>query len=212
MRKSSQKSSASGAGDAAPVERVRRQRGHQRVEVLLGAAAQVFAERGYDAATMTEIAARAESSIGSLYQFFPTKPEVAQGVIALQAGELQARLAAMAEASAGWDVDELSVRLVVALIEFRAAHPSFARLVDSPGAPAEQVQAVRQAMRVQLAQILAPHAAGLAKSRLAAVAVAVQQVMKAAVTLNTEAAPGTRAALVELKEMLRVYLRAALLA
>jgi AcrR family transcriptional regulator len=212
MRKSSQKSSASGAGDAAPVERVRRQRGHQRVEVLLGAAAQVFAERGYDAATMTEIAARAESSIGSLYQFFPTKPEVAQGVIALQAGELQARLAAMAEASAGWDVDELSVRLVVALIEFRAAHPSFARLVDSPGAPAEQVQAVRQAMRVQLAQILAPHAAGLTKSRLAAVAVAVQQVMKAAVTLNTEAAPGTRAALVELKEMLRVYLRAALLA
>jgi AcrR family transcriptional regulator len=212
MRKSSQKSSASGAGDAAPVERVRRQRGHQRVEVLLGAAAQVFAERGYDAATMTEIAARAESSIGSLYQFFPTKPEVAQGVIALQAGELQARLAAMAEASAGWDVDELSARLVVALIEFRAAHPSFARLVDSPGAPAEQVQAVRQAMRVQLAQILAPHAAGLTKSRLAAVAVAVQQVMKAAVTLNTEAAPGTRAALVELKEMLRVYLRAALLA
>lgn len=210
MRKISQKSSASGAGDAAPVERVRRQRGHQRVEVLLGAAAQVFAERGYDAATMTEIAARAESSIGSLYQFFPTKPEVAQGVIALQAGELQARLAAMAEASAGWDVDELSARLVVALIEFRAAHPSFARLVDSPGAPAEQVQAVRQAMRVQLAQILAPHAAGLTKARLAAVSVAVQQVMKAAVTLNTEAAPGTRAALAELKEMLRVYLRAAL--
>lgn len=210
MRKSSQKSSAPGSGDAVPAERVRRQRGHQRVEVLLGAAAQVFAERGYDAATMTEIAARAESSIGSLYQFFPTKPEVAQGVIALQAGELQARLAAMAEASAGWDVDELSARLVVALIEFRAAHPSFARLVDSPGAPAEQVQAVRQAMRVQLAQILAPHAAGLAKARLAAVAVAVQQVMKAAVTLNTEAAPGTRAALAELKEMLRVYLRAAL--
>lgn len=210
MRKSSQKSSDPGAGDAAPVERVRRQRGHQRVEVLLGAAAQVFAERGYDAATMTEIAARAESSIGSLYQFFPTKPEVAQGVIALQAGELQERLSAMAEGSAGWDVDELSARLVVALIEFRAAHPSFARLVDSPGAPAEQVQGVRHAMRVQLAQILAPHASGLTKARLAAVAVAVQQVMKAAVTLNAEAAPGTRAALAELKEMLRVYLRAAL--
>lgn len=210
MRKSSQKSSVPDAGDAVPVERVRRRRGHQRVEVLLAAAAQVFAERGYDAATMTEIAARAESSIGSLYQFFPTKPEVAQGVIALQAGELHARLGAMAEASAGWDVAELSARLVVALIEFRAAHPSFARLVDSPGAPAEQVQAVRQAMRVQLVQILAPHAAGLTKARLAAVAVAVQQVMKAAVTLNTEAAPGTRAALAELKEMLRVYLCAAL--
>ena len=210
MRKSSQKSSASGVSESAPVERARRQRGHQRVEVLLGAAAQVFDEKGYDAATMTEIAARAESSIGSLYQFFPTKPDVAQGVIALQADELRQRLAAMVEASPGWDVDALSARLVVALIEFRAAHPSFARLVDSPGAPAEQVQAVRHAMRVQLAEVLAPHAPGLTKARLAAVAVAVQQVMKAAVMLNTEAAPGTRAALSELKEMLRVYLRAAL--
>jgi AcrR family transcriptional regulator len=170
----------------------------------------VFAEKGYDAATMTEIAARGESSIGSLYQFFPTKPDVAQGLIALQADELRQRLAAMVDASAGWEVDELSARLVVVLIEFRAAHPSFARLVDSPGAPAEQVQAVRQAMRLQLAEILAPHASGLTKARLAAVAVAVQQVMKAAVTLNTEGAPGTRAALSELKEMLRVYLRAAL--
>jgi AcrR family transcriptional regulator len=210
MRKTSQKSSTTAVGDAAPVERTRRQRGHQRVEVLLGAAAQVFAEKGYDAATMTEIAARGESSIGSLYQFFPTKPDVAQGLIALQADELRQRLAAMVDASAGWEVDELSARLVVVLIEFRAAHPSFARLVDSPGAPAEQVQAVRQAMRLQLAEILAPHASGLTKARLAAVAVAVQQVMKAAVTLNTEGAPGTRAALSELKEMLRVYLRAAL--
>src|SRR6186713_2527769 len=107
MRKSSQKSSASGVSESAPVERARRQRGHQRVEVLLGAAAQVFDEKGYDAATMTEIAARAESSIGSLYQFFATKPDVAQGVIALQADELRQRLAAMVEASPGWDVDAL---------------------------------------------------------------------------------------------------------
>lgn len=202
----------SSEADAAPVERARRQRGHLRVEVLLAAAAQVFAQKGYDAATMTEIATQAESSIGSLYQFFPTKQSVAQGLIALQAGELQQRLAAMVAASPGWDVDELARRLVVALIEFRAAHPSFARLIDTPGVPHEVVQAVRLQMRAQLAEILAPHAGALTKPRLAAVAAVVQQVMKSAVALNADGGPGARAALAELKEMLRVYLGSALAA
>ena len=38
-------------------------------QTLLAAAAEVFAGKGFDAATMTEIAAQSESSIGSLYQF-----------------------------------------------------------------------------------------------------------------------------------------------
>ena len=48
-------------------------RGKLRVEALLDAAEAVLAEKGYDAATMTEIAERAGASIGSLYQYFPTK-------------------------------------------------------------------------------------------------------------------------------------------
>jgi len=200
----------SSEADAVPVERARRQRGHLRIEVLLAAAAQVFADKGYEAATMTEIAAQAESSIGSLYQFFPTKQSVAQGLIALQAGALQKRLAAMVAASPGWDVDELARRLSVALIEFRAAHPSFARLIDTPGVPHEVVQGVRLQMRAQLVEILGPHAGTLPKARLAAVAAVVQQVMKSAVALNADGGPGARAALAELREMLRVYLGAAL--
>jgi len=46
----------------------KRARGKQRVAELLEAAAAVFAEKGYEAATMTEIAARARAPIGSLYQ------------------------------------------------------------------------------------------------------------------------------------------------
>jgi len=47
----------------------RRARGHARVASLLEAASAEFAEKGYEATTMTAIAARAESSIGSLHQF-----------------------------------------------------------------------------------------------------------------------------------------------
>lgn len=49
------------------------ERSKQRVTRILDAAAIEFAERGYDATTMEAIAARAETSIGSIYQFFPNK-------------------------------------------------------------------------------------------------------------------------------------------
>jgi AcrR family transcriptional regulator len=64
LRMSSQKSSA------VPPQRAR---GRARVEALLEAASLVFSERGYDQATMTEIATRSNTAIGSLYRFFPTK-------------------------------------------------------------------------------------------------------------------------------------------
>jgi AcrR family transcriptional regulator len=49
------------------------ERSQKRVERILAAAAEVFVEMGYDAATTEAIAERAETSIGSLYQFFPNK-------------------------------------------------------------------------------------------------------------------------------------------
>ena len=77
--------------------RQRRARGHLRVEALLESAAEVFASKGYDAATMTEIAAQADSAIGSLYQFFRTKEAVAAAVLGAQLEELRRRLDDVAE-------------------------------------------------------------------------------------------------------------------
>jgi AcrR family transcriptional regulator len=45
----------------------------KRVETILDAAAFVFAEAGFEAATTEAIAERAKTSIGSVYQFFPNK-------------------------------------------------------------------------------------------------------------------------------------------
>ena len=64
--------------------RLRRQpqqeRGQQRVDVILNAAEDAFAETGYEAATTNQIAARAGVSIGSLYQFFTNKEGILQAV------------------------------------------------------------------------------------------------------------------------------------
>lgn len=48
-------------------------RSQERVEKILQAAAAVFVEVGYEAATTHMIADKAETAIGSLYQFFPDK-------------------------------------------------------------------------------------------------------------------------------------------
>jgi AcrR family transcriptional regulator len=51
-------------------------RGKARVEKILDAAAAVFDEVGYEAATTHLIAAKAGTAIGSLYQFFPDKAAI----------------------------------------------------------------------------------------------------------------------------------------
>ncbi|HSG91117.1 MAG TPA: TetR/AcrR family transcriptional regulator [Pseudomonadales bacterium] len=48
-------------------------RGHQRVRTLLEATGQLLEEVGYDALTTKAIAERAQTSIGSFYQFFPNR-------------------------------------------------------------------------------------------------------------------------------------------
>src|ERR1700678_2714572 len=58
-----------------------RRPGRLRVAALLEAGAAVIAEKGYDAATMAEIAARAKAPIGSLYRFFPNKEILADALI-----------------------------------------------------------------------------------------------------------------------------------
>jgi AcrR family transcriptional regulator len=54
----------------------RQQRGKERVEKILNAAAEVFDQVGYAQATTHMIAARANTAVGTLYQFFPDKAAV----------------------------------------------------------------------------------------------------------------------------------------
>lgn len=54
----------------------KQQRGKERVEKILDAAAAVFDEVGYGEATTHLIAAKAGTAIGSLYQFFPDKAAI----------------------------------------------------------------------------------------------------------------------------------------
>jgi AcrR family transcriptional regulator len=189
----------------------RRQRGLERVASLLEAAAACFVEKGYDATTMTEIAARAGAAIGSLYQFFPTKERVAQALIDDYAQSLYARLTKLTKLSSTWDADRLGTGLIRFLVAFRRSHPAFVVLAESTTVPNEYSVAIRQRLRTELQALLSQHAPALPVAELQAVTVVVQQMMKAAVAINAEPGlTGRKAVLDQLEHALQLYLRTVL--
>jgi AcrR family transcriptional regulator len=60
-----------------PRKRPRQERSHALVEAILDAAGKVFIARGYTAATTNRIAEAAGVSVGSLYQYFPSREAIA---------------------------------------------------------------------------------------------------------------------------------------
>lgn len=196
------------SGDVAPAARApRRARGQLRVDALVGAAAEVFARKGYEAATMTGIAAQSGSSIGSLYQFFRTKEAIAGAVLAAQVDALWALFDELEARAPALDTAALGRELAGFLAGFRASHPSFALLLEAPGASLELVQFVRRRMRERIVGVLQAHDPAAARETLVAMAPAVQQALKAGVQLHAEfAGEELAAAMGELEAMLAGYL------
>jgi len=203
--------SAEAADRPAAARAPRRARGHLRVDALLAAAAEVFAAKGFDAATMTEIAAQSGSSIGSLYQFFRTKEAVAEALLGTQVDALWVRLDGLAERAPALATPELGHALASCLVDFRADHPSFATLVERPGPPSPVVAGVRRQVRERVEAILARHAPHADRKALRAMAPVVQHVMKSAVQLRGDLEGAElKAAARELETMLAGYLAARL--
>jgi len=69
----------------------RQPRGLHRVDEILDAAAHVFAEVGYDAASTHAIAVQAKISHGSLYQFFLNKEAIAHALATRYVNQLRAQ-------------------------------------------------------------------------------------------------------------------------
>src|SRR6201998_4975522 len=86
----------------------RRARGKQRVAALIDAGAELFAEKVYEATTMTEIASRAGAAIGSLYQFFPSKEALAEALFNRYFERVTALLDDMAKRASSLSPDRMA--------------------------------------------------------------------------------------------------------
>ena len=114
----------------APLE-PQRDVGRQRVAELLQAAAAVIQERGFEAATMAEIAARADAKIGSLYRFFPNKDAVAEALMRRYAEALQAEYDAIHAHAADATPQELADILIDLLVKLRPQASALTAFLDS---------------------------------------------------------------------------------
>lgn len=182
-----------------------RRRGHARVASLMAAAAALFVEKGFDATTMTEIAARAGASIGSLYLFFPTKPALAQALTVELGDALSARLDALQARSSGWTAARIADALFEDLLLFLATHPVYAALVELPGEDGWK-QAVRARRRRQIAALFSQACPALPDGQPERLAVIVPQLMRITMVANGEPAPLRDAVRQELRDMLRHHL------
>ena len=203
MSMGSQKSTPNTGEIKAP----RRARGHARVASLLEAASAEFAERGYEATTMTAIAARAQSSIGSLYQFFPTKEQVAGTLVEQYVTELEAVFERLSKEAPSLDVSLLAGRLTTLFVAFRRTHPAFVVLTDSHDVVPPEANGVRERLRKGVASVLAAVAPRLTEKEALVRAAVVQHLMKAAVTLSHDASVADhQASILEFQRVVQHYL------
>jgi AcrR family transcriptional regulator len=185
----------------------RRARGHARVASLLEAASAEFAEKGYEATTMTAIAARAGASIGSLYQFFPTKEQVAGTLIEQYVTELEAAFDRLSKEVPLLAVSDVAGRMTTLFVAFRTTHPAFVVLVDARDVALPGATGVRERLRKGIASVLAALAPRLSVDEALFRAVVVQHLMKAAVTLSHDAGVADRhAAILEFQRVVERYL------
>jgi AcrR family transcriptional regulator len=108
------------------------ERGQRRVEQILDAAESVFAESGVDATSMQAIADRAESSVGSLYHFFPNKDAIVEAIGRRYADRMrETNEQAMPLELAHLPPEELFERVITAQIGFVERTPAFAAVHES---------------------------------------------------------------------------------
>lgn len=170
------------------------------------AAAAVLEERGLEAATMAEIAARADARIGSLYRFFPSKDALADALMRHYSDLLRAEWSTILARTAGLSPAELADSLIDLLVRVHPQTRAFAALLDARS----DWTAIRLTLRAEalssIRSILLLRAPHLPQSAAEDIAVIVLNNMKMLVAMTWKDAPASSGSPDELRLMNRLYL------
>jgi AcrR family transcriptional regulator len=181
------------------------------VEQILDAAAQVFAERGYDAATTEEIARLAGTSIGSVYQFFPNKLAIFNAIALRYVERAQALFDTfMTPAAMHLPWDQLLGGAIDAFAALNRNEPGFRAILVNWRVSADMLLAsddVNREFARRAEAVLAAQAPSLTPSRRALVATIIIEVVSSMLLLCVRR-PGadSDAVLTEAKTLLFRYL------
>lgn len=188
-----------------------RQNGRLRVAAIMKAATEVIAEKGYEATTMSEIAARSDTRVGSLYRFFPNKDSVASAMVDLYREKVDSAFDAIDEEADSLSVSGLSDALLSALVELRREGAALIRLMDAGSVWSAKREEIRAAALGRIERTLRRHNPDLASGLARNMALVLLQNMKTMKALSGSEDPKASAGAVrELRVMTRLYLKSRL--
>jgi AcrR family transcriptional regulator len=190
----------------------KRARGRARVEAILVAASQVFAEQGYDRATMTEIAARSSTAIGSLYRFFPTKETLGEALLQRFFERFAAAFDEVADHAAELAPSALADALIHA---FRGStsydlRAGIAAVLEGRGDVDQLRRDFRARRRKQVARILRIANTSIDPADAQARAAVIVYLLKGEDTLAQEEPTASRRVIAELRRLVTYYVAEAL--
>jgi len=188
----------------------RQERGEQRITRILDAAAQIFDEMGYEAATTTMIAARADTAIGSVYQFFPNKEAIVQGLLDRYRSQLQAIFAqVLTPELPSLPLPLLLDRLIDPLVEFELGQHGFKALfvhVPHSTSLASNTKTLTDEVVQQISKIFLARQPDFDPALALRYSQIVVQIVKAFLALATSSSLSRAEVISELKAVLLAYL------
>src|SRR5947209_693897 len=190
----------------------RQARGEQRIAAILQAAAQVFYEVGFDAATTDMIAKQAHTAIGSLYDFFPNKQAIAQRLSEQFCDDLRVLFdGILTDALVQVPLSQLIDDILDPLVQYHQTHPGFQGLwLKSGDDPrlARLHQDLTEVLTRKTAWVFArryPQLDEAAARRLSQICI---RTVQALLPLAGDGPAIDSQIIVELKTMIRAYLQA----
>ncbi|MFK4446800.1 AcrR family transcriptional regulator [Caballeronia udeis] len=187
----------------------KREKGRLRVAAIMEAGVQVFTEKGYDAATMTEIAARSGTAIGSLYRFFPSKESLADALLLRYALHVKNGLAEMAQQVADLTRESVADAFVDFVLVLQSQRSFAIALVDARGGSVDERLRFREVMRSGVADILRKAVPGISPAKAKVMAVVLIQTLKGVISTANEEPAMQAMILAEMRELVRTYLASA---
>jgi AcrR family transcriptional regulator len=183
-----------------------RQRGRLRVAAILEAGAAAFREKGYDAVTMTEIAARSGTTFGSLYRFFPSKEALANALLAQYAQRALDRLAELAERAPIMTPATLADALIDFMLKLQSERSFATALMEARGGDGDKREAFRSAFRASMGMILSRAFPNCGQAKTQAMTAVVLHILKGLATATPEKLADARLLRAEFRDLLRLYL------
>jgi AcrR family transcriptional regulator len=180
-----------------------RARGLNRVAAILDAAISVFAAKGYDAATMTEIAERSSTAIGSLYRFFPTKDALAEALVVRFRDASNEVLEPLVREAPKLTSRQLAHAFTTYIRDRRHMQAAALAIVEGHASGKELRLQVRKNTRQNMANVLLAACPGLDKAQAQTSAAVIAHVLKAVTRFIEENTPRL---IDELDHVLELYI------